>query len=253
MKRNNSLLPAVILAAGKGTRLGKLSDHNPKPMTVVNGKMIIENLMESLIKNGFKRIIVATGYLNDVLETAVDKYRKQAEIICVYNEIYASTNNIYSLWLTKEYLQNGFYLFEADVFFENKIMQKLIAAKTENVMLVGKYNRMMEGTVVDLDEKNHVLQMYLKRHQKPDFDFSDKYKTVNFYRIGKNFTRDFFLPKMSEHIENNDLNSYYELIIKEALDSKIEFSAVKTENLKWWEIDTIEDLEFCEKMFSAIF
>ncbi|MCF7793938.1 MAG: phosphocholine cytidylyltransferase family protein [Candidatus Cloacimonetes bacterium] len=250
MKEKNIKLPAVILAAGKGTRLGKLSDNKPKPMTEVNGRMIIENLIESLIKNGFERIIVATGYLNEILEETVHKYQDQAEIICVYNEIYGSTNNIYSLWLTKKYLRDGFYLFEADVFFEDKIMKELVEINAKNVMLVGKHNNLMDGTVVDLKEDNSVLNMYLKRHQKEDFDFSNKYKTVNFYRISEKFAQDFFLPKMDEHIEREDWNSYYELIIKEALDKRIEFFAVKTEKLKWWEIDTIEDLEYCEKLFS---
>lgn len=243
-------LPAVILAAGKGTRLGKLSDNKPKPMTEVNGKMIMENLIESLIRNGVKKVIVATGYLHEILEETVNKYRDQAEIICVYNQIYGTTNNIYSLWLTKKYLQNGFYLFEADVFFEDAVMQKLLNSKGENAMLVGKHNDSMDGTVVDLNEKNKVLQMYLKRHQKVDFIFSNKYKTVNFYRIGQKFSQEFFLPKMDEHIENKDWNSYYELIIREALDKDIDFFAVKAEELKWWEIDTIEDLKYCEKLFS---
>jgi len=248
MKQKN--LPAVILAAGKGTRLGKLSDNNPKPMTEVNGKMIIDNLMESLIKNGFERIIIATGYLNETLEKNVSKYQDQVEIICVYNEIYGSTNNIYSLWLTKKYLLNGFYLFEADVFFDNEIMQRLVKCKSDNVMLVGKHNDLMDGTVVDLNEDNKVKNMYLKRHQLGNFDFSNKYKTVNFYRIGKKFSEKFFLPTMEEHIKNEDWNSYYELIIREALDNDFEFKAVTTENQKWWEIDTKEDLEFCEKSFS---
>ncbi len=250
MKRENNELPAVILAAGKGTRLGKLSDNKPKPMTDVNGRMIIANLIESLIRNGIKKIIVATGYLNEVLEKTVNKYQGKADIICVYNEFYGTTNNIYSLWLTEKYLQNGFYLFEADVFFEDAVMQKLLYSKAENLMVVGKHNDPMNGTVVDLDDKNKVLRMYLKRHQKEDFDFSDKYKTVNFYRIGQKFSQEFFLPKMAEHIENEDCNSYYELIIKEALDKDFEFFAVTTDHLEWWEIDTVEDLEYCEKLFS---
>ncbi len=250
MKINNNM-PAVILAAGRGIRLGKLSDNKPKPMTEVAGIQIIDNLVESLIKNGIKRIIIATGYMHKTLEGALDKFQKDTEIIYIYNEIYGSTNNIYSLWLTKKYLQNGFYLFEADVFFETAIMQRLINSEAANVMLIGKHNEMMEGTVVDLNAENLVQQMYLKRHQKEGFDFSNKFKTVNFYKIGKKISQDFFLPKMDEHINNKDLNSYYELIIKEALEKKYKFFGLKTDELKWWEIDTKEDLLYTEELFTS--
>ncbi|MBN2103495.1 phosphocholine cytidylyltransferase family protein [bacterium] len=246
-----SPLPAVILAAGKGTRLGKLSDNQPKPMTEVNGTPMFSNLMESLVQSGIEKIVIVTGYMNTVLEEAARAFDSRTEIVTVYNEIYATTNNIYSLWLAKKYLQDGFFLFEADIFFENEILKNLIQSPQDNVMLIGKHNDRMDGTVVDLDASDQVQQMYLKRHQQDDFDYSDKYKTVNFYKIGPAFAREFFIRKMDEHIENEDWNSYYELIIKEALDRGYPFYGLKTGNLKWWEIDTPEDLNICEDMFKA--
>lgn len=242
-------LPAVILAAGRGRRLGALSDNQPKPMTEVNGVPIFDNLLRSLVDNGCTRIILVTGYLDEILERAADPYRNRCEIVSVYNEIYATTNNIYSLWLAKEHLQDGFFLFEADIFFEDAVMQSLIGTPHEDVMLVGAYNDLMDGTVVDLDSSGRVQHMYLKRHQGETFDFSNTYKTVNFYRFGKSFAADFFIRKMDEHIANEDLNSYYELIIREALEAGHPFQGLKTGPALWWEIDTQEDLAHCESLF----
>ncbi|MBN2417293.1 phosphocholine cytidylyltransferase family protein [bacterium] len=243
-------LPAVILAAGRGRRLGRLSDTQPKPMTEVNGVSIFDNLLRSLVEHGFERIVLVTGYLDHILEEAADPYRDRCEIISVYNEIYATTNNIYSLWLAREYLAGGFFLFEADIFFEDAVMQSLVATEHDDVMLVGAYNDLMDGTVVDLDDRGRVRHMYLKRHQGSAFDYSDKYKTVNFYRLGPSFAADFFLRKMDEHIADEDLNSYYELIIGEALEAGHPFHGLKTGPARWWEIDTQEDLAHCESLFS---
>lgn len=243
-------LPAVILAAGRGTRLGSLSDDQPKPMTEVNGVSIFDNLMSSLIAHGFEQVILVTGYLNHILEKAAGPYRNRCEIITVYNEIYATTNNIYSLWLAREYLKAGFYLFEADIFFEDAVMRDLVTAEPGNVMLIGKYNALMDGTVVDLDVRDRVISMYLKRHQGDGFDYSDKYKTVNFYRIGGELAAGFFMQKMKEHIMQENLNSYYELIIREALEQKHVFYGLKTGSKLWWEIDNQEDLKRCVSLFS---
>ena len=75
-------------------------------------------------------------------------------------------------------------------------------------------------------------------------------ETVNFYKIGSQFTRDFFHDKLRSHIEREDLNSYYELIIEEALKENWLFYGLDAEEIKWWEIDTQEDLKYCESLFS---
>ena len=242
-------LPAVILAAGKGERLGEITDRIPKPMVEVNGVKLIDNLINALISNQIKQIIVVTGYLHDELAKNLHQFKDKVDLKIIENEIYATTNNIYSLWKAEKYLRNGFFLFEADIFFDKLILKKLINSPQENVILVGKHNSQMEGTVVQLAENSTVTEMFLKRHQTTNFDFSEKYKTINFYKIGRQFTREFFHNKLRSHIEAEDLNSYYELIIEEALKENWQFYGLDAGELKWWEIDTQEDLQYCELLF----
>jgi len=243
-------LTAIILAAGKGKRLGSLTDNLPKPMIEVNGTKIIDNLISILVKNNFKKVVAVTGYLHQTLSTHLQKYQSEIDLVLIENQDYASTNNIYSLWLAQDHLKDGFYLFEADIFFEEQILSNLVNSPDDNIILLGKHNSEMEGTVVELDGENHVTNMYLKRHQQGDFDFTNKYKTVNFYKISAEFTHHFFLDKLNDHIKKNDLNSYYELIIAEAIRKGYKFYGLTTENLYWWEIDTQQDLQYCEAIFS---
>jgi choline kinase len=243
-------LPAIILAAGKGERLGEITDRIPKPMVEVNGIKIIDNLINALLANHIKQIIVVTGYLHDELAKNLQQFKEKVDLQIIENEIYATTNNIYSLWKAEKYLRNGFFLFEADIFFDNLILKKLVNSPQENIILVGKFDPRMDGTVVQLAENSNVTKMFLKRHQSANFDFSDKYKTVNFYKIGSQFTRKFFHAKLRSHINRGDLNSYYELIFEEALKENWQFYGMDAGELKWWEIDTQEDLKYCELMFS---
>lgn len=247
----DSLDTAVILAAGRGKRLEAYCDEQPKPMTQVNGIGIIGNLVSQLLHQGLKKIVVVVGYLAPVLTDHLKNVFSNQEIEWhfVDNPIYDTTNNIYSLWLARDFLNNGFFLYEADVFCEEAIVHDLIHHEKENVMIVGPFTDLMNGTVVSLDSENYVEGMFLKRHQSEDFSFKDKFKTVNFYKIGKTFAKEFFLRKMDEHIEKKDLNSYYELIIQEAIQSGYPFYGQTTGNHKWWEIDTPEDLKIAEAMF----
>lgn len=243
-------LPAVILAAGKGQRLGNVTEDIPKPMVEVNEVKIIDKLLSALIENNIRQVIVVTGYLHEILANHLQQYNDKIDLKIIKNEIYDTTNNIYSLWKAEKYLKNGFFLFEADIFIDPTIVKELLNSPHDNVMLLGKHTPQMDGTVVQLDASSFVLKMFLKRHQKANFDFSDKYKTVNFYKIGNQFAKDYFLAKLKNHIENEDLNSYYELIIEEALEENWQFFGMDAADYKWWEIDNQEDLRYCEQLFS---
>jgi len=241
---------AIILAAGRGKRLGKYSADQVKPMTEINNIAIIDNLIKALINNKINNIIVVTGYLADDFEKYLHKkFGNKINLIYIRNDIYDKTNNIYSLWLAEKYLHEDFLLFEADVFFEQGIINSLIQEKSENVILIDKFNSQMNGTVVKLYENDMVESMFLKREQGELFDYSDAYKTVNFYKISKKFSDNYFCEKLQKHIKDGNVNSYYELIIKEAIEQNIPFKGLKTGNKKWWEIDTPEDLKIAQSIF----
>jgi len=239
----------VILAAGRGKRLEELSVNKPKPIVEVNGKSILSNLVESMIESGIQRIVLVVGYKADMIVEHLQKYSTAAEIIFITNEIWETTNNIYSLWLANKYLNDGFTLFEADVIFEREIISTILQQPDNNVMLIDKYTDKMNGTVVACDNRNYVTNVYLKRDQTDNFDFSNKFKTVNIYKIGKDFYQDFFKQKLEEYITNNDVSFYYEAIIKDGIDKGYKFYGLQTKPYKWWEIDTKEDLKIAKKIF----
>jgi len=231
----NKINTAVILAAGRGSRLKELSLQHPKPMTQINEVSIIENLVQNLITNNMENIVVVVGYLADKLKSYLNaKFSQQSNLIYLENPIYDKTNNIYSLWMAAEYLGKGFFLFEADVFFESKILELFLGHKAEDIILIDQFKQEMEGTVVDLDRQSMVNNMYLKRHQTENFAFEEMFKTINFYKISQNFVDSFFMAKLRAHIDKQDVNSYYELIIKEAIDEGFKFFGLKTEGLRWF-------------------
>src|SRR5688572_3982213 len=109
----------VILAAGRGSRLKELSLEQPKPMITVNNVTIISNLIQQLIEANIQHVVVVIGYMAEKLRDHLAPFENQVKLTFVENDIYDKTNNIYSLWLAKDYLKNGFFLFEADVFTES--------------------------------------------------------------------------------------------------------------------------------------
>ena len=108
------------MAAGRGTRLSPLTEHTPKPLTKVRGKVIIETVIDGLIFNGIHEIIVVIGYLGVKFEYLREKYKN---IKLLTNPYWADCNNISSLYVAREYLEDAFIvdgdqlICDPDVFF----------------------------------------------------------------------------------------------------------------------------------------
>ena len=94
-------MKAVILAAGIASRLRPLTDNTPKCLLKAGKKSILELTLDNLIANDCKDIVIVTGYLEQQIRNFISAYYPQLTVTYIYNEVYSSTNNIYSLWLAK--------------------------------------------------------------------------------------------------------------------------------------------------------
>lgn len=106
---------AVFFAAGFGSRLIPITLNTPKPLVRVNGKRIIEGLLDAVIAAGIEDIIVVRGYLAEQFDQLLYKYPM---IKFIDNNLYNEANNISSSLIAKEYLSNA-YVFEADLLIYN--------------------------------------------------------------------------------------------------------------------------------------
>ncbi len=95
---------AIIMAAGMGTRLKPATDDTPKPMVKVNGVRIIDTVIDALHANGINEIHIVTGYLAGRFSEVKQKY---PDVDILYNPYYATRNNISSMFVAREYLQNA--------------------------------------------------------------------------------------------------------------------------------------------------
>lgn len=112
---------AIFLAAGFGSRLVPITLNTPKPMVLVNGKRIIETLLEAVVKAEIEEIYIITGYLSEQFEILKKKY---PQIKFVENNMYNEANNISSAYLVRNLIKNA-YVLESDLYLYNpKLIRK---------------------------------------------------------------------------------------------------------------------------------
>ena len=242
-------MKAVILAAGQGTRLRPLTNRVPKPLVRLHGKPIMQRQLESLDKAGFEECVIVVGYRGDQVEYQFGPRFRNLEITYVNNELYEETNNIYSLWMARDLLDDDILLLESDLVFEDDLLDDLTQTTYPDVAVVDWFRSSMDGTVI-LAEDGLADSMVLKSQQSEEFDYSQALKTVNIYTLSRDTMSRRFLPALDEHVDAGNTNSFYEAVLAELVaQGDLEMAVHLTGDRKWTEIDTVEDLREAESLF----
>jgi len=184
-------MKAIVLAAGYGPRLRPLTDSLHKSMVPVSGVRIIDRIVDSLLLAGIREIVVVLGYKAEELrDHLTESHAGKAEFVFIENSRLRSTNNIYSLALALDKVDDDFVLIECDVFFDLETIRDLVNYPWPNVAVVAKYKTSMDGTVVSVDARQIVTGVHPTEAQGPAFDFSDKFKTLNIYKSSATVLRE---------------------------------------------------------------
>jgi histidinol-phosphate/aromatic aminotransferase/cobyric acid decarboxylase-like protein/choline kinase len=162
----------------------------------------------------------------------------------VDNPDYETTNNIYSMALAFDEIDidQDIMLIESDLIYNAKIIKQLLDNPNDNVALVDKYGAGMDGTVVKVS-KGAITQVIPPHLQSADFDFSDKFKTLNIYKFSKEFASNEFKKLLTYYAKVIDDNCYYELILGILIymqQQKIYALEISGDN--WAEVDDPNDL-----------
>lgn len=244
-------MQALMLAAGMGKRMRKYTENCTKCMVSVSGKTLIERAIEALKRVGITKLILVVGYEGQKLVEFLQEKVPDMEYEFVYNDVYDTTNNIYSLYLAKEQLmQDDTILLESDLIYQPEIIKKILDAPYENMVAVAKYEHWMDGTVVLLDEEQNILEFV----EKVDFRYEQAnqyYKTVNIYKFSRQFSVNQYVPFLSAYVKAYGNNQYYELVLK--ILAHIKYSKMKAcviDEFRWYEIDDEQDLEIANTLFA---
>jgi len=244
-------MQAIILAAGMGKRLKDLTNDNTKCMVKVNGITMIERMLRQLDELNLSSIILVVGYKSKELIDFISTLKVKTPIQYVNNDIYYKTNNIFSLYLARNYLlKEDTLLLESDLIFDDSVLKKLIDDPYPSLALVAKYESWMDGTVVTIDEEKNILSFLNKKHFKFE-DIRSYYKTVNIYKFSKSFSNSHYVPFLEAYSKALGDNEYYEQVLKViTLLERPEIKAAVLGNEAWYEIDDVQDLDIAESIFT---
>ena len=245
------MMKAIILAAGSGTRLGHYTKEIPKALVDINGKSIIERQIELFKKNGITEIFVVRGYKKE-------KFCMEG-ITFIDNEDFANTNQLASLVLAQNRISGNALILYGDLLFEQSILDQILMSNSDI------------SVTIDLKWKEHCYEN--RNNQFPAMAEIENDKVVHISEnkslIRKKLCGEFFgiiklssegskiLTDIIEKAKHNkgkfhDSDSFVMGKIPDIIEEIIELGFVVKPifvNGKWFEVDTILDLEKAKTMF----
>ena len=231
-----SLSRAVILAAGTGTRMGRLTADRPKAMIEIGGRPLIDRSLDALSSFGIADVTVVVGYQQQRLRAHLGSRARAIE-----NARYRETNSLYSLSLAREQLRDGAIIMNSDILVSRELLGRLIDAPVEDAALI------------DCASTLGHEEMKVKVRQGVAIDFGKELpprdadgENVGILKFGAQGGR-----RLVRHIERliaaGEVNAWAPMAFR-AVAQEWPVYAITTDGLPWTEIDFPEDVDHAQQI-----
>ena len=226
-------MQAVILAAGRGTRMG-MKDA-PKCLLKIGKKSIIEHQVDYLRNLDCKKILVVTGYNSNKIKNTLGN-----SVEYIFNKNFEKSNNMYSLWEARDFVNDEFICIYGDLFFHKKILEKCAMSNSDMVLVVERNLR--DETMKVKIENEKIVQVNKK--------IDSKNTDGNFIGMGKfsKNSKNHLFQTIKELMEKGNEDAYYTLAIENLIKQGKTVHFVETGGLPWMDIDTKKELEDVRKI-----
>jgi len=249
-------MKAIILAAGRGTRLGQLTDKKPKCLLKIGETNILNIQINQFIENNIKQIFVVSGHCSDQIQSS--------KITKINNDEYASTNMVYSLIKARKYLDDDIIISYGDIIYDQRILRGLILDSNKDLIVsdknwkdywIERYNsyefdiesfRTTDGKIIEIGQKCNSADNIDGRYIG-----LMKFSKATVQKILQIWDRDFkeysnkFWKTTKKYIQESFMTDMVQVLINEGVVLK-----VYEINNQWCEIDTQKDYQIAQKFYS---
>jgi choline kinase len=247
----NSVNRAILLVAGVGRRLGALTRSRPKCLVEVAGSTILERALCALAQCGVPEVVLVVGYgASQVREVAGSRFAGM-RIRYVSNDLYATTNTTYSLWLARDHLDSECFLLEGDILFGTSVLEHILQSREDGRSVwaaVPLTPGNDEGILLRRGQDDGVADVQLVR-EPDDRCGSLTHKCAGIQLLAAPLARA-LARHLDEVIAEGREGLFADLVLAEVINQRI-MSICSLEGMRWAEVDTPEDLRYANAFFNG--
>ncbi len=237
---------ALIPAAGMATRLRPLTNNCPKCLLPIGKHTLLERALTALEETGIKDITICTGYLAEQIRLFVEHNFPQLRVHFVHNDLYETTNNIYSLYLMRQDAEgHDVILLDSDIVFDPAILKRLTDNPDSNTIALNSHKLGEEEIKVIADSNNRVKEISKTCSIKKAVG-----ESIGIEKMSATYTAALY-KEMEQMIEREHLsNVFYEQAFERLIPQGHTFGITDVSDLFAAELDTVEDFEEAARHFT---
>lgn len=230
-------MKAVILAAGIASRLRPLTDHTPKCLLEIGGRCLLARTLDGLLANGIREVVVVTGYLREQIMDFVGTHYLGLKVEYVCNEKYASTNNIYSLWLVREKIRGEeILLLDSDIVFDPLLIKAVLESPEATCLALNAHPLSEEEIKVIPDAEGRVAEI-----SKTCSIEEAVGESIGVEKMSPAYTSALVGELDRMILGEKQVNLFYEAAFERLIPHGKTFGIVDTTSYFSMELDTVED------------
>jgi choline kinase len=228
---------AVILAAGRGRRLGPFTDRHPKCLLRFGGESLLQRHLRLLAASGIEEITVVAGYLAELVRAEVSASACSAPVRVVLNPLFDRGSALSVLSAGDVFASSACLLMDADLLYAEEVLERLLRAGSPNCLLVdGALDDSGEEVKVVVDPNGRPCK--LGKSVRPGDLVAGE--SIGIFRFDWPAGR--LLVDRLRALSQADPDAEYEMAI-DALMREVELAPLRADGLPWIEIDFPEDVE----------
>ena len=240
-------MKAIILAAGIASRLRPLTNDRPKCLLEIGNKCLLQRTFDALIANGINQFVVVTGYLHTLIEDFLTRSYLTLNITFIHNERYASTNNIYPLWLAQPAAEGeDILLLDSDILFDPAIVTRLLQSPYPDTLALNNHPLGEEEMKIIPDTQGRVKEI-----SKTCSIEQAAGESIGIERMSSTYTRALY-AELQQMIQQEGLdNIFYERAFERLIPQGHTFHILDTTDLFSTELDTVEDFNSAKQLIPS--
>lgn len=229
---------AIIIAAGKGTRLFPLTKNTPKSLIEIgNGITMLESQLHSLKENNIKDVTIIVGYRAEQIEAKIKKYANDFNINTVFNPFYDTSNNLISVWMARHFMQEDFITINGDDIFKPTVIENLLKSES-NITMVADEKKSYDDDDMKIVHKDGLVLQVSKKIPAEEAN-GESVGIIKFTGKG----RQIYIDTLDEMVRDEEnMNAFYLKAIQQIINKgyPVNFSMCKPDD--WGELDFHPDL-----------
>ena len=238
---------AIILSAGRGSRLLPLTTDLPKCLLPIGMTSVLGMQLDTLAKAGIKKATVVTGFNAHLVEEELAARQQGPKVKTKFNPFFQVADNLASCWMVRKAMDKDFLIINGDTLFSPKVIEKILAAPAADITVTIDKKDQYDGDDMKVTLDGPQL-LSIGKTLSPNQTQGESIGMLRFMGEG----RKTFKNELKHRMRNEDgTKSWYLSAIDHLAKSGVHITTTNIQGETWAELDTPEDYEICRELFGC--